>query len=249
MDKKLSHDDVRSRMQQFLYTNLATLDKSMQDDEIYGDINGQKVVIIAPVKLKQRPSLECKIEENSGKRIATSVVLPKSSSSYEGNYLKDAGKTVTFEKWGNNVELTTSERYLCDIFKNSIPYFDPVKQAIEHMSFRRYSEWHIANSLGIRLNQSEDKALCDRVEQLREERGEGHIAEKLTPAALVRYGEIKRVRETRERIREKLCDKDKPHIKDVFTIQVYEIKDHETKKTLLLANLILPNYPIQGQLL
>jgi len=92
MKKILSHEEVAQKMYSTILSKLVADNILRKEDEISCEINGQRFIIIAPVGIKQTPSLEKKLEEYTSEDIATAIIFPKSSERYEGNYLKNAGK-------------------------------------------------------------------------------------------------------------------------------------------------------------
>lgn len=213
MAEELSHEIVSKRMHNFLLGNLIRDDRpKKRGDEIRAKTDGQDVVMIAPVRKKQQPSLESKLKDNTANGIATTFVLPRSTSGYKGNYLKPV-KCEKFpeggiERWHNLVNLTSIEMYLIETFGNAVYYFDPSDMLIESMRFKRLPERVIAYRLlgleppGAREG---DYELLERGEILREEFGPG-FTNQFGPADRARYKQLRRIQKAREAVREKLSN-------------------------------------------
>ena len=249
MSKQITDYEVEKAMCHFLYMNLVADNKQEIKEGLRGVVDGREIIIINPVKTRLRYSLDDKVKENSSHGVATAFVLPKSSSSYDVNYLreptiKDKFSQGGIKRWHNSVDLTTAERYLIDTFGNSVSYFNPVNRQMDHLKFKRHPEWFIAAKCGVGLVPDYDCKLLDEVERLRETHGKGHIAENMHMRDVIRYGALKNVKDHIERIREKLCDKSRLPIKGLFGVEVYRAKNG------ILAAKLVPYEPElkQGEL-
>ncbi len=221
---QLTHSDVSSMVMHYLSSKLIADNKSQKDDILKCNINGVPINLIAPVKRKHTDSLEKRIDENSKKGEATGVIFPKSSESYNGNYLKDEGRYEFSgggkKRWHNMVNLSTAEAYLLDMFGNPLTYYDPVSNSIEKMRLRRIPDYAISEIRRINAPSGIDDArIWDNGRRLKEEHGKGHSLKIMNPLERARYVEMAKFAHAKDELREKLSvDK----IKDYFTIDVKE---------------------------
>lgn len=238
--KKLSHEEVEQRMHLFLYTKLTRYDSRnpWKDDEFRAVIGEQEFAIIAPVRELKAPSLENRIQKNSKEGIATVCVFPKSSSAYDGNYPRLAGRqnfSMGGEKrWHNHADLSTAERYLIRTFGNDITYFNPQDPfSIESMWFKKEPDWFIAGVLGIHHNPKWGAAVREYIAALREYYGaEQKVARKLEPADFRQLWADDKFRDVKDRLREKFSRGVIVDGKSLYTLEVIE------KGRLYIAKLV-----------
>lgn len=176
-----SNEEIFRMMHEYISSNILSDNIPIKnEDNIYCEIQGKRYVIIAPVNIKQTPSLERLIKGNTDKGISTTIILPKSSNMYYGHYLKH-GESYKFkdaigERYHATAKLSKIEEYLLDNYNSKIPYFNPKTKAIENISFKRLPKEVFANSLGIPLlgTFENDEEIWARGRDLKKANCEGH---------------------------------------------------------------------------
>ena len=230
-----SHEQIFRLMQDYLVKNIVANDISKKDEVITCEINHQPHIILTPVGIKQTPTLEKMIKENTSKNITTTVIFPKSSSFYEGNYMKNGGAylyhTNGEDAWHPTARLSQVEQFLCDNYASIIPYFNPKNKSIETIRFRKLPEKVLAHSIGfLAYGENEfDEEIMKKALNLKEIYGKGH-SYKINPTTdKIRYIELSRIKDKENIIREKYI---REEIKGEFTIKGVQ------KKGLLIGKII-----------
>ena len=232
-----SHEQVFDMMHSYIIDNLVADKKGQRkDDTITCEVNKQKIVIVSPIGIKQAPTLERMIRENTLQDVATVVILPKSSKFYDGNYLKEKRKYESVDQTGKvryhpNAELSTIEMFLVDNYAPVIPYFNPKDKRIDPMRFRKFSKKMTAFNIGfVPFGEfGNDDAIWTLGRKLKHEFGEGHSSKIYDEFERGRYIELARINEDNEQTREKFSDSP---IKGSFTLKTIK------KNGLLMAKVI-----------
>jgi hypothetical protein len=228
---QISHEQALQRMHAFLLHSLIAEQKADEGEDISAVVNGQKFLIVAPVRVKQQPALEKRLSDNTQNRIATAFVFPQSCASYDGHFLKEEGVEQFYVGdhlgWHHSVGLSSVERYLVDQLGNPAYYFDLQKNAIMEMRFKKYPETHVALRLNLRppIEQDGDYELLEHGRKLKAQYGEGYM-EKMDSTKTRRYRELRRIEDERERVRDKVSP-------EVVANSDYTLRAYKAKGVLL----------------